>query len=104
MSSAHFRRTFFPKPKSQKPSMPTIIAVTRKLSSAQAVETHQAIGLQVSFFYPFDNARWIGRIFQFDRDRAFHLELLDCLEIGRDFHDTLPGGRSPWTFPSQSLM
>ncbi len=46
------------------------------LLPAQVVQAHQAVGFTIGLFYPVNDARRVGRVFQLDRNNAIDLAAL----------------------------
>src|ERR1700722_19907497 len=62
-------------------------------SIAEAREVQQAGGLPVCFLNPFDDVRWVRRIFELDGDGAVDLQFLDRLKIRLEFDDAAARGQ-----------
>src|SRR6516164_1009984 len=68
-------------------------AIARRGSAAEAREVHQAGGLPVGFFNPFDDVRRVRRIFELDGDGAIDVQFLDRLKIRLEFDDAATRGQ-----------
>jgi len=75
-----------------------ILRCLRRQSAAEAHQIHQAGGLPMRFLDPFDDARRVGRILQFDGDGAVDAQFLDRLEIRLEFNNAAAGRQVPVHF------